>query len=285
MQQLKQQNAKGGSSDELQTERLVARRLCREVEVELRQLQPLDSTTASTSTRARTRVEEEEEEDEDDVDQRRMLGGKREREEGIQYKRLKGEFEKMKRRFEEIDDALREREKKTSPRKSSPTRDPSTSIFGQLNGIVRLFMFCLLYLLATQVVVVSLIADVVLSLDGQFGTITTLRHQQQAARTHNGEGSTELRGNRQSPRGGHPPLSTKEKRWRVGPAAAVAESSSRSSNQSRVRLIDWSMQSRSPAHQLNLLHSSRVVSGGYGQLAADAGGRTRAAAEPVPRLQ
>jgi hypothetical protein len=134
VQQLKQQNAKGGYNDELQTERLVARRLCREVEVELRQLQPLGSTTTSTSTRARTRAEEEEEEDEDDVDQRRMLGGKREREEGVQYKRLKGEFEKMKRRFEEIDDALREREKKTSLRKSSPARDPSTSIFGELNG-------------------------------------------------------------------------------------------------------------------------------------------------------
>jgi hypothetical protein len=272
VQQLKQQTAKGGSNDELQTERLVARRLCREVEVELRQLQPLGSSTTSTSARARTRAEEEEEEDEDDVDQRRRPSGKREREEGIQYKRLKGEFEKMKRRFEEIDDALREREKKTSPRKSSPTKDPSTSIFGELNGIIRLFMFCLLYLLATQVVVVSLIADVVRSLGGQFGTITTLRHQRQAARTHNGEGSTELRGNRQRPSGDHPPslslrpppyevarprlremrtrVATKEKRWRVGPAA-VAESSSRSSNQRRVRLIDWSMQSRSPAHQLN----------------------------------
>jgi hypothetical protein len=134
VQQLKQKNAKGGFNDELQTERLVARRLCREVEVELRQLQPLGTTTTSTSTRARAGTRgEEEEEDEDDVDQRRMPGGKREREEGMQYKRLKGEFEKMKRRFEDIDDALREREKKP-PRKSSPTRDPSTSLFGELNG-------------------------------------------------------------------------------------------------------------------------------------------------------
>jgi hypothetical protein len=119
--QLKRQQRTARGDEELQTERLVARRLCREVEVELKQLRPQGG-------RGRQGRRGEDDEDEDNNSE----------ECGRRYRRLNGEFEKMKQRFEEIDDTLRrsekERSRKGSATAGSRSQKPSTSIFGELNG-------------------------------------------------------------------------------------------------------------------------------------------------------
>jgi hypothetical protein len=128
----------GRTNDELQTERLVARRLCREIEVELKQLQPSFAPSPATKSSGRRRLDadssSEDDDDDDEEDDRRKRGGgeetKREREKGMRYDRLKVEFEKMKVRFERIDDALREKTREQATTK----REPSASLFGELNG-------------------------------------------------------------------------------------------------------------------------------------------------------
>lgn len=83
----------------------MARRLCREIEAELREGPP------GTARRGEQADEQEE-----------------------SLRRLQHEFERMKRRFEDIDRALRERDKVTRNRRMEETCRPVTSLFGQLQG-------------------------------------------------------------------------------------------------------------------------------------------------------